>query len=85
MASLATVTGTIKALAAHVCARKDDAGSRSIATIVKEGATETDGTTNSLSDNYLYFTDYYDTNPDTASAWTITEVNGMEAGIKLIS
>jgi len=86
MTNLDTTSGTVQAVAVHACCRKDDGGSRSIATILEQGTTETDGSTKSIGDSYLYYTDYYDENPDGGGEpWTIADVNDIEAGIKLIS
>lgn len=41
------------------------------------------GTTRALGTSYVAYSDIYDTNPNTATAWTSTVVNGMEAGIEV--
>jgi hypothetical protein len=75
--------GTIHGLRLRARARKTDAGARSIATVIRSGGTDYDGTTTGLGTAYLYYsTDYY-TNPNTAAAWTSTEVNAIEIGAKV--
>ncbi len=78
------VPGTIKGIQVNILGRKDDAGSRDIATVVRPAGTDRIGTTIPLGDDYVYKTAVYATNPDTSAAWTMAEVNGAEFGIKLI-
>lgn len=41
------------------------------------------GATRALGTSYVPYSDIYDTNPDTSTAWTDTVVNGMEAGMEV--
>ncbi|HET9411842.1 MAG TPA: hypothetical protein VFO38_03280 [Candidatus Saccharimonadales bacterium] len=41
------------------------------------------GTTRALGTSYVPYSDVYDTNPNTSTAWTDTVVNGMEAGMEV--
>jgi hypothetical protein len=65
--------------------RKDDAGSRQMAAVVRSGGSDYDGASVSVFDTYSYATEIRETDPGTAAAWTVTGVNSMEAGIKLVS
>lgn len=85
LGNLATTSGSVLGLVQVVRFRKDDAGSRSIATVVRTGATDYDGSTASSSTTYGYTRTLRETNPNTTSAWTISEVNGMEAGYKVVA
>jgi len=67
-------------------ARKDDAGVREIAALVRSGGTTNIGATQALSSSYL---DIYlrvdSVNPITTAAWTPAEVNALEAGVRCIT
>lgn len=66
--------------------RKDDGGMRVIDQVVKTGGTEYLGSDHSVPDNfYAYFTDPWILNPNTSVNWTLTDVNNILAGYKLIS
>lgn len=67
-------------------ARKDDAGTRSIANAIVIGGTTYDGAlVQSLGDSYGFFPEVITKNPATGANWTMAEVNAMEAGPKLVS
>lgn len=77
-------TPNVKAVAVALHARKDDAGTRTAVTVVRHSSTDYDGgTTQSFTSSYLQYRENYDTNPGTASAWTYTDVNNAEFGVKL--
>lgn len=75
----------VKAVQVVMAARKDDAGSRSIATLVRQGSTDVVGTTVNLLDSYSFYTQPYDQDPSDSTAWTAAKVNSLEAGAKVIS
>lgn len=68
-----------------LCARKDDAGSRSIATVCVSGATTDDGASISIGDTYLFYMQIRERNPNGPANWTLTTVNAAEWGEKLVS
>jgi hypothetical protein len=74
---------TIKGAMLLILAKKDDAGARSIALTCKSGATEDDGTTAALSTSYVYYSKIWETDPDTAAAWTAANLNSAEFGVEL--
>lgn len=78
-------TGSVYAVIPAPYARKDDAGTRSIATVVRHSGTDYIGTTQPLSTSYQYLPQIYETNPGTSAAWTIAEVNAAEFGAKLVA
>jgi hypothetical protein len=84
-ADLATTAGIVYGVQQLIYARKDDAGTRTIAPVARSGGTDYDGSTVSLLDTYTYFRSVRDVNPNTSSGWTISEVNGAEFGVKLVS
>ena len=81
--NLTPTSGTIKGVQILINARKDDAGSRSIAPVYRPSSTDYDGTTKSVSDSYTYLSEITEVSPATSSAWTIAEINGAEFGVTL--
>ena len=82
--SVAT-SGTVKAVQATVQARKDDAGSRSLALVARPGSTDRLGGTQAVADTYAMYPQLWDSNPDTAAAWTVAETNASQFGVRLIA
>lgn len=66
-------------------ARKDDAGTRSIASQIKSGATTSTGATVALSTSYVFIDQIAETDPNTSAAWTVSGVNSMLGGYKEIA
>jgi hypothetical protein len=64
-------------------AKKDDAGSRSIAMVTRSGGTDYDGSTQALSTSYIYYKQILETDPGTSSAWTQSGFNSAEFGPKV--
>jgi hypothetical protein len=85
---MSNLTGNAAAIAgiqSDLLHRKDDAGSRTVAAVIRSGGADYDGTAASVLDNYFYASEIRETDPATGTAWTITGVNAMEAGIKVVS
>jgi hypothetical protein len=78
-------TGTVVCVAVNMWARKDDAGVRTIAPATREGGTTSIGTNVNLTTTYDRYRQFYETNPRTAAAYTISEINGSEWGVKEIA
>jgi hypothetical protein len=66
-------------------ARKDDAGSRTLAPLTRHSGTDYFGTTVVLPTGYQTFREYQIVNPGTAAAWTKTDINAAEWGAKVIA
>jgi hypothetical protein len=64
-------------------AKKDDAGARSITTVTRSGGTDYDGATVALSTAYLMYMDVRGVNPNTSAAWTKTNFDSAEFGVKV--
>ena len=78
--------GTVYAVQTCLAARKDDAGARTIAPVIRIGGVDYDGATApALGTSYADYTQLYDRLDPAGNAWTITTVNGMEAGAKVVS
>lgn len=82
MENLVTTSGTVRAVQVVVRARKDDAGARSIVTVVRLSATEEDSGVVTLDTTYGYARDARATKPG-GGAFTITNVNDSEVGQKV--
>jgi hypothetical protein len=82
--NMATTAGTVFAVQTVPYARKTDAGVRSIVSVARLSATETDGPAQTLSTTYQYLPDIRETKPG-GGAWTITDVNNVELGTKVAS
>lgn len=85
MGDLSSTPTAIYGIQTVLAARKTDAGSRSVAAVIRSGGTDYDGTTVSLADTYTCLTEVRETNPATSAAWTASGVNAIEAGVKLIA
>ena len=81
--SISATSGTIYAVKPMLYARKDDSGSRSICSVVKEsGGTEEDGPDQSIGQTYQYWNDIRTQTPS-GGDWGVSDVNGMTAGVKV--
>jgi len=80
-----TLLGPIRGIQSSVYSRKDDAGTRQIATEIKTGGAQFSGTTRNLTTSYVYYSTIYELNPFTVLAWTPADITALQAGIKLIA
>lgn len=78
-------TPTVFGVQVNLMARKDDAGLRQIAPLIRISAADFVGTTQTLGTSYAFFTQTYDKNPNSAAQWAASEVNAAEFGAKLIA
>jgi hypothetical protein len=79
-------TGVVYAVQTNLVARKDDAGVRTIAPVIRISGTDYDGTTTAgLSTSYLGYQQIYDRLDPSGAAWSIATVNAMEAGVKEVA
>lgn len=86
MGNIATTASKVWAVQTGLVVRKMDAGSRSIAPVLRGADGDKVGTTHSIGDSYFNYTQVYEQNPLTSPAdWTETTVNSIEHGIKLIA
>lgn len=75
---------TVYAVQPCIYARKDDANTRQIARVTRQGGTDYVGSTFTLASTYSVFTEIDQLDP-TGSAWTPTTVNADEFGVKEIA
>lgn len=81
---LTTVAGTVYGIQLCPFMKKTDAGSRTMATVARLSGTEVDGPNQTLLATYKYFPEIRTTKPG-GGAWTITDINNSEFGIKVTS
>ncbi len=82
---LSFTPATVRAVQTTMVARKDDATSRSIRTKLKSGATTSNGATRSMTTSYVVSGDIFETDPDTAGAWSASSVNAAQVGIEVVT
>lgn len=74
---------SIFGLQTNLVARKDDAGSRSLAPLTYRSATAFAGTSVAVGTSYTDFTQIYENDPVTSAAWTKANINATEFGVKV--
>lgn len=84
MGDLSTSPSSIFGIQTVLDIRKDDAGSRSIAAVIRSGGSDYDGATTPVGDTYGMATEIRELDPNGSVAWTPSAVNAMEAGVKLV-
>lgn len=67
----------------NMMAKKDDAGTRSIASVTRSGGADTDGTTQALGTSYLDYREVLEEDPDTSSPWIKAGFDAAEFGVKV--
>jgi len=83
MGDLVTASGTVFGVVAHAYAAKSDAGTKGGAIVIRSGGTDYEQTDNALGTGYQYYDEILEVNPNTGVAWTVTNVNSVEAGFKV--
>lgn len=82
--NLTATSGTILGSVLHFAAFKNAAGFIKGRRVIRISATDYNGSdTPVLSGTMRYFSEVLPTSPATAAAWTISEVNGLEAGFEV--
>lgn len=75
----------IFAIQANMRARKDNAGTRTFGRLVRISGTDYVGSGFALGTNYSLFREIIEQNPNTNAAWTSSDINGLEAGVKVLT
>lgn len=78
-------TASIACVNQLVWARKTDATARTLALSTKSGSVTTDSSAVALNTSYTGYSRIYETDPNTSSAWTISGINALQIGQKVIS
>lgn len=79
------VTGVVKAVQTNLVVRSDGGGAETIAPMIRIGGVDYQGTTAAVTTSYLDNREVFNVSPATAAAWTVSEIDGAEFGIKLVS
>lgn len=66
-------------------ARKDDAGTRTVRTKAKAGATTANGSALGLSTDYLAAVSMMEVNPDDSAAWEVADIDALQIGFEVDS
>ena len=85
VANYPAASANIKAVNQIVWAKKTDATTRTMNLTTKSGATTTDSSAVTLSTSYAGYSNIYETDPNTTSAWTVSGVNALQIGQKVAS
>lgn len=86
LANLSTTPTGVYAVAPRIRAKKDNAGSRTLRTLINSSATEATGTEMGLTTIYRWLqADIFTTDPNTAGSWSATSVNALQAGVEIVS
>lgn len=84
MGNLSSTAGTVFGVATKLRARKDDAGTRTLKSVVRLSATESNGASIGQGTSYAEMFDIFETKPGGGS-WSTTDVNNMEAGVEVVA
>ncbi len=85
LSDITSTAGSVLYVAVNIVSRKDDAGARNLAAVVRPSTTDQVGATFGILDTYADQQTIWETNPDNSAPWTLADVNGSQAGIKLVS
>jgi hypothetical protein len=85
MEDLSALSGTIDGISVKFTARlTSSSSSGTVRPLFRQGTTDDEGSDLTLSSStYSVFQQIHTTNPDTATAWTVSEINALELGLKL--
>jgi hypothetical protein len=78
---LSASSAQVFAVSSCIYAKKSDAGARSVASVIRQGGTDYVGTSFALATGYAVYEQVRNQDP-TGSAWTVTNVNGDQFGLK---
>jgi hypothetical protein len=74
---------SIKGVVSMANIRMDVAGSRSVAVGLGNGSTESYGSGNALTTSYTTYRQNFSSNPFTSAAWLTTDINTLQAAVKV--
>lgn len=77
------LTGSILGIQTNLYLAKSDAGARSVCAVARVGSTDYDGATIAPGTSYGYASEVRQVSPATSVAWTSTEIDGLEVGLKV--
>ena len=80
-----SVTGSVKAVVVDLIARKDVTGLKQVCPVYRIGGADYDGSTLNCGTQYAGLRQVFESSPATSAAWTVSEVNGAELGMKVVA
>lgn len=83
MGDLSSTTEGVLAVIGENIQAKSDSGAKYMRSVLRTASTDYVGTSVALSESYTFTTYVWDENPNTVSAWTGTEANGIEFGAEV--
>lgn len=81
MGNVTPTGGTVLAVNVLLRARLSEAGTGAIARLLRIASTDYQGSDRNIDVSWTSYGEILETSPATAVAWTIAEVNGLEAGV----
>lgn len=78
-------SGSVFGIQHAIWAKKDAGAARTFAAFQRSGTNDHVGTTQNAATSYAMYLDLKETDPDTSAAWTITNLNAAEFGVKILS
>lgn len=85
MTDLPAAAGSVFALRPRIVAKRDAGAARTVRPVFRIGGVDYTGTTKAVGTSATVVGEPVEVSPATTSAWTISEVNGLEAGYELVS
>ncbi len=79
------LTGTVKGVQTNLMVRSAGAGSETIRPKVRIGGADYNGTTVGITTSFVDSREIFQVSPATASAWTVSEIDGAEFGVELVN
>lgn len=84
MANLTAGINTVYGVQLNGIMAKSDVSLGTSKLVMRSGGTLYDGATRALNTTYTGYYDLYENNPNTTIAWTVSDVNGIEAGMEVV-
>lgn len=78
-----TIAGNVKGIQVNTYAQKTDAGARSFCPVIRRSSTDYDGTDTPVGTGFAIYEQLYENDPSTSAAWTTTNVDAAEFGVKV--
>ena len=79
-------TGTIYGVQTNMVVRRTDTDAKTVAPVIRISSTDYDGTTTAaINSSFTTYTQLYETKPSDSTAWTKSDVDGAEFGMKVVS
>lgn len=83
LTDLAGTVRSVNGVAVNALMAKSDASAAAASIVARTGGTDYTSGSRSLTTSYVEYTDLWEQNPATGQPWTPTEVNALQAGMKV--